>query len=196
MGKRSCVSSSLHSCFVALPQVKNQHLTAPNRRRRLEWCTSMLERLGEAMRPHSGWCSCKTHISRGFHAIFHKTVLRGTVEFQPPCFPDLSPLDFLWNELETQLVQCPTPATSAELWALSTRVYHRGQAAVRCSKRLAMHGSKACVAAKRRFLEQHRTVIMRLHIVPLKDTAQTHVIYHVHSVALSTDNTCLPEMAP
>ena len=28
------------------------------------------------------------------------TVLHGTVEFQPPCSPDLSPLDFfLWNEL-------------------------------------------------------------------------------------------------
>ena len=26
-----------HSYFVALPQVKNQHLTAPNKRRRLEW---------------------------------------------------------------------------------------------------------------------------------------------------------------
>ena len=38
--------------FKALPQVKNQHLTALNKRRRLEWCTSMLERLGEAT--HSG----------------------------------------------------------------------------------------------------------------------------------------------
>ena len=44
---------SLHSHFVALPQVKNQHLTAPNNQRRLEWCTSMLQRLGEARRPHS-----------------------------------------------------------------------------------------------------------------------------------------------
>ena len=54
----------------ALPQVKKQHLTAPNKRRRLEWCTSMSQRLGETKRPHSGCCSCKTHISRSFHATF------------------------------------------------------------------------------------------------------------------------------
>ena len=42
------------SYFVVLPKVNNQHLTAPNKRRRLEWCTSMLERHGEAKRPHSG----------------------------------------------------------------------------------------------------------------------------------------------
>ena len=36
--------------FVALPQVKNQHLTALNKRRRHEWCTSMLERIGESKR--------------------------------------------------------------------------------------------------------------------------------------------------
>ena len=41
-----------HSHFVVLPLVKNQHLTAPNKRRRLVWCTSMLQRLGEAKRPH------------------------------------------------------------------------------------------------------------------------------------------------
>ena len=35
-------------------RAKNQNLTAPNKRRRLEWCTSMLQRLGEASRPHSG----------------------------------------------------------------------------------------------------------------------------------------------
>ena len=28
--------------------------SAPNKRRRLEWCTSMLQRLGETKRPHSG----------------------------------------------------------------------------------------------------------------------------------------------
>ena len=31
-------------------RVKNQHLTEVNKRRRLEWCTSMLQRLGEAKR--------------------------------------------------------------------------------------------------------------------------------------------------
>ena len=36
----------------------------------------------------------------------YSTVLHGTVEFHPPCSPDLSPLDFLlWNELKVQLVQ-------------------------------------------------------------------------------------------
>ena len=45
--------SSLHASFVALPQVKHQHWTALNKRRRLEWCTSMLQWLGEAKRPHS-----------------------------------------------------------------------------------------------------------------------------------------------
>ena len=33
--------------------VKNQHLTALNKRHHLEWCTSMLQQLGEAKRPHS-----------------------------------------------------------------------------------------------------------------------------------------------
>ena len=56
--------------FVVLPQVKNQHLTAPNKWRRVEWSTSTLQCLGEEKRPHSGCCSCKTHISRSFHAIF------------------------------------------------------------------------------------------------------------------------------
>ena len=56
----------------------------------------------------------------------YSTVLHGTVEFQPPCSPDLSPLDFfLWNELKVQLVQHPAPANPAELWALLTRVYRR-----------------------------------------------------------------------
>ena len=53
--------------FSGLPQVKNQHLTVLNKRRRLEWCTSMLERLGE---PKRLWdLSRKTHISRGFEVI-------------------------------------------------------------------------------------------------------------------------------
>ena len=55
----------------------------------------------------------------------YSTVLHGTVEFQTPCSPDLSPLDFLWNELKVQLVQHPAPANPSELRALLTRVYHR-----------------------------------------------------------------------
>ena len=110
----------------------------------------------------------------------YKTVLHGTVEFQPPCSPDLSPSDFfLWKELKTQLA----PANPAELRALLTRVYHRtwrgsremfekmGNAWVR--------RPKACVAAKGGFLEWHRHG---------KDTAQKHVINtSFDSVALSTD---------
>ena len=89
----------------------------------------------------------------------HQTVSNGTVGFQPPCSPDLSPVDFfLWKELKTQLVQCPTPpANPAELRALLTRVFHRtwtgscwmfenvGKAWVR--------KQKACVAAKGGFFE-------------------------------------------
>ena len=52
----------------------------------------------------------------------YKTVLHGTVEFQPPCSPDPSPLDFSWNELKTRLVQHPALANPAELLALLTRV--------------------------------------------------------------------------
>ena len=60
--------------FVALQHVKNQHLTALNKRRRPEWCTLMLERRGETKRPHAG-TSCKTHISRSFHAILPDGVM-------------------------------------------------------------------------------------------------------------------------
>ena len=49
----------------------------------------------------------------------YSTVLHGTVEFQPPCSPDLSPLDFfLWNELKVQLVQKPDPANRAESYCI------------------------------------------------------------------------------
>ena len=40
--------------LVTQPLVKHQHLTALNKQHRLEWCTSMLQRLGEAKRPHVG----------------------------------------------------------------------------------------------------------------------------------------------
>ena len=42
----------------------------------------------------------------------YKTVLNGTVEFQPPCVPDLL---LMWNELKTQPVQWPAPGNPAEL---------------------------------------------------------------------------------
>ena len=91
----------------------------------------------------------------------YKTVLHGTVEFQPPCSPDLSPLDFfLWNELETQLVQHPAPANPAELRAPLTRVYHRtwaGSREIFDKKGNAwVRRLEACVAAKGAFFEYHR----------------------------------------
>ena len=83
----------------------------------------------------------------------------GTVEFQPPCSPDLSPLDFfLWNELKVQLVQHPAAANPAELRALLIRVYHRTWAGSR--EQFEKTGNawvrrlKACVAAKGGFFEQ------------------------------------------
>ena len=73
----------------------------------------------------------------------YSTVLHGTVEFQPPCSPDLSLLDFfLWNELKVQLDQHPAPVNPAELRALLTRVYHRTWAGSReSSRKSAMLGS-------------------------------------------------------
>ena len=54
----------------------------------------------------------------------YKTVLFGTVEFQPPCPPDLSPIDFfLWNELKAQLVQHPAPSNPSELRAVLARAH-------------------------------------------------------------------------
>ena len=44
--------------------MKNQHLTVQNKRRHLEWCSSMLERLGETKRLWE--VSRKTRISRKF----------------------------------------------------------------------------------------------------------------------------------
>ena len=85
--------------LISWPSHKNQHLTAPNKRRRLEWCTSMLERFGEGKRRHSVWCSCKTHISRGFHSVARHSQVSTTL------LPRSVSLDFSWNELETQLVQ-------------------------------------------------------------------------------------------
>ena len=93
-----------------------------------------------------------SHASR-LACEFFKTVLHGTVEFQPPC----SPLDFfLWNELKAQLVQHPAPANPSELRALLTRVYHRTWAGGR--EMFEKIGSawgrlKACVAAKGGFFE-------------------------------------------
>ena len=46
-------------------QVKNQHLTAPNKRWRGEWCTSMLERHGETKRRNLSMFSSVLGSQRG-----------------------------------------------------------------------------------------------------------------------------------
>ena len=99
--------------------------------------------------PHASSMACE----------HYKTVWHGTVEFQPPCSPDLSPSDFfLWNELKVQLVQHPAAANPAELRALLIRVHHRTWAGSR--EQFEKTGNawvrklKACVAAKGGFFEQ------------------------------------------
>ena len=103
------------------------------------------------------------------------------VKFQPPCSPDLSPLDFfLWNELKTQLVHHPALANPAELRALSTRVYHGTWTGGRWM-------FEKIGAAWVRTLKvgwppkaDFWSTDMADHIVPLKDTAQKHVTEHVN----------------
>ena len=61
------------------------------------------------------WDTAPSHASRLAYETY-KTVSHGTVGFQPPCSPDLSPSDFFWwNELKVQLVQHPAPANPAGL---------------------------------------------------------------------------------
>ena len=85
-------------------QVKNQHLTVQNKRRRLEWCSSMLERLGETKRL---WevsrktrnsfrasndlfckvsCGFSQRVSRRFSRCF------GCLQFPEMCFTSPHPL--------------------------------------------------------------------------------------------------------
>ena len=59
----SCGFSSLHSCFVALPQVKSQHLTAPSKRRRLEWLHIVVGAPWLDEEAAVGDHSCKTRIN-------------------------------------------------------------------------------------------------------------------------------------
>ena len=117
-------------------------------------CTALMEpgrkflRILDNAPSHTSWLACE----------HYSTVLHGTVEFQPPCSPDLSPFDFfLWNELKVQLVQHPAPANPAELRALLTRVYHRTWAGSReVFEKIGnawVRRLKACVAAKGGFFE-------------------------------------------
>ena len=112
----------------------------------------------------------------------YSTVLHGTVEFQPPCSPDLSSLGFfLWNELRVQLVQHPAPANPAELLALLTRVYHRTWAGSReMFEKIGnawVRRLKACVAARGGFFEKRRHC--RPHRTTQRHSAKKHFIRHV-----------------
>ena len=78
-GKRSkwCVGTIflfLCHCRSGHPtQVKNRHLSALNKRRRLKWCTSMLQLLSEAKRPHSSTSLARhtfLEVSMSFSLLF------------------------------------------------------------------------------------------------------------------------------
>ena len=122
----------------------------------------------------------------------YKTVLHGAVEFQPPCSPDLSPLDFFYGTTSrhssTSVQLLPTPQKCGHSRPACVR--RRGQAAAGCSKRWVLHGIrrvKASVAAEQ--------VIVRLNIAPVTDTAQKTSIATTDTDN-TTDNTCLPELGP
>ena len=90
-----------------------------------------------------------------------KTVLRGTVEFQPRCSPDLPPLNFFVERAQDTAPSAP----SSQLRALLTRVDHRTWTG---SRWMFEKMGKAWV---RRLQACVGVVVMRFHIVPLKDTA-------------------------
>ena len=116
----------------------------------------------------------------------HQTVSNGTVGFQPPCSPDLSPVDFfLWKELKTQLVQCPTPANPAELRTSDPRVHRTWTGSCWMFENVGkawVRKQKACVAAKSEFFEKHKHG--RLH-----RTAQRHSAKHVINTHLTLHGT-------
>ena len=72
--------------------MKNQHLTVLNKRRRLEWCTSMLQRLGKAKRLQGAsrkthkTCRFSGHCSLGFSSHLKRSFLCGfLVVFRSEC---------------------------------------------------------------------------------------------------------------
>ena len=65
-----------------LLQVKYQRLSALNKRRHLQWCTSMLQRLGETKRPHLGICSSVLGSQRGVFPACHGCCPRETTRGQ------------------------------------------------------------------------------------------------------------------
>ena len=87
----SCAFYSLLSCFVAVPQVKNRLLTTLNKWRRLEWCTSMLQRLGEAKK----WC-LGTFLAR-------HTLLQDSTPFYAPLQAMFTPCSFTHS---SQFLEC------------------------------------------------------------------------------------------
>ena len=124
-----------------------------------------------------------SHASR--LACEHDSTLHGTVEFQPPCSPDLSLSDFfLWNELKVQLVEHPAPANPAGLRALLARVCHRTWAGSReMSEKIGnawVRRRKACVAAEGVFFFFLNSDRGDFTTLPLEDTAQKkHITRHV-----------------
>ena len=91
------IAPSLHFVEPGL-KVMNEYI-APN-------CTALMEPGREFLLILD---NAPSHASR-LACAHYKTVWHGTIEFQPLCSPDLSPLDFfLWSELKVQLVQHPMP---------------------------------------------------------------------------------------
>ena len=81
----------------------------------------------------------------------HKTVLHGTIEFDPRCSPDLSPLDFFFMErAQSPGRSVSSSCQSAELRVLLTHAYHRTCTG---SRWVFEKMGKACVAAKVGFIK-------------------------------------------
>ena len=126
----------------------------------------------------------------------HRTVLHGTVEFQPLRTPNLS-LRLFWNELKTQLVQHPVPADLGELRALLTHVYHRtrtgsrwmlekmGKAwvrrlkALRCRHRRFFQVARTWQTASYRSKTQRKNTSLTRHL-PLQNTLHSRRQQHRH----------------
>ena len=82
-----------------LLQVKNQHLTVLNKRRRLEWCSSMLQRLSETKRLWDLF-SQDTHFSQiqlSLFSLFHPALLCGFLWFLAVSLPAFFSLSWLFG---------------------------------------------------------------------------------------------------
>ena len=124
--------------FSGLPQVKNQHLTVLNKRRRLEWCTSMLQ----------GWLVSTTTQCSTVQSSFNHRVPQ-------ICLPQTSfcRTNSKYSSLSIQLLPIPR-----NCGLFVTRVYHRTWAGSReMFEKIGnawVHRLKPCVAAKGGYCEQ------------------------------------------